>query len=618
MTHLQRIRAVFLCGALTAAAALAAPARAERRADAPAQPQRVAPGDTDQTLRAMRDELSRSKERLRIPDHEAPFYIEYRLLDLDVRTITAQFGALLQSSTTRNRFMRVGIRVGDYKLDSSNFLTDEAFRGFIGSTGTVGIDRDYDSLRQDLWLATDQAYKEALDALARKRGFLRSLARPSDIDDFSREQPVRQIDLRLEPDWTSRNWDDEARAASAALRVFPELYSSRVTYRLIYVTSYLMNSEGTEIRTSRSLAAIEASLETQADDGMPLHHYYSAYTVRPADLPSADVVKKELERTGHELAMLRAAPPASDYVGPVLFEPSAAGALLAQVLAPSISGARPPLSMLPVYDQILERMGGRSEWSSRLNSRVLPQGVSLVDDPAAKEFQGKPLIGQYDVDEDGVRGQRVALVEDGTLHSLLMSRRPGPDFNHSNGHGRSGYLQEPHPLMSNLFFSSSEGVSPADLRKKFLDACKAAGRPWCLIVKQMDNPAVAIHHQDELSDVIGGLAAGAATGERLPLLLYRVNVNDGREELVRGARLTGVTLRSMRNLLAVGNDPTAYSYFQSLVSGFAGTSLGAFGSADSGVPSVVIAPSLLFEEVEVRGARGEPRRLPLLSAPPLR
>jgi len=150
----------------------------------------VQPSDADRTLKAMQDEMERSRQRLQIPGLERPYYIEYRLLDLDVRNVAASFGAILSSTTARNRFMRVDVRVGDYRLDSSNFVTDEAFRGFIGSAGNVGIDRDYDSLRQDLWLATDQAYKEALDRLARKRAFVRSLAKPSDIDDFAR-QPAR-------------------------------------------------------------------------------------------------------------------------------------------------------------------------------------------------------------------------------------------------------------------------------------------------------------------------------------------------------------------------------------------------------------------------------------------
>ncbi len=582
-----------------------------------ASAQRVQPGDSDKTLQAMRDELQRSRGRLAIQGLERPYYIEYRLLDLDVRTISASFGALLQSNTARNRIMSVGVRVGDYKLDSSNFVTDDAFRGFIGSTGTVGIDRDYESLRQDLWLATDQAYKEALDTLSRKRGFLRSLAKPPDIGDFSGAKPLVLIRPRVEPDWNARNWEEEAKAVSAVLRAYPELYSTRVTFHLIYATSYLMNTEGTEIRVSKSLAAVEASLETQAADGMPLHHFYAAYATRPAGLPAADAVRKELDRVSKELIALRASPPAQDYVGPVLFEAPAAGALLAQMFGPSVSGARPPLSMLPMFDQILERMGGRSEWSGRLGSRVLPSSVTLVDDPTAKEFGSQPLLGSYDVDEEGVRAERVALVEGGVLHRLLMSRRPGPDIDDSNGHGRAAFLGDPRAAISNLFFSSQETQSPAELRKKFLDKCREEGREWCLVVRQMDNPALGIHRQEDFSDMIAGMAAGVGSGDRVPLLVYRVYVADGSEEPVRGARLTGLNLRALRNLTGIGSDAAVFTFMQSQQAGFGGTALGAFGTAQGGLPSAIVAPSLLFEELEVRGARGEPRRLPLVPAPPL-
>src|SRR5215470_1831889 len=251
------------------------PAPAQAASKDPAQAQ--ASQDKDQTLNAMRDEMARSKTRLelKIPgtnEPVKPYYIEYRLLDLDVREIVGQFGTLLTSTHTRNRFMDVEARVGNYKLDSSNFIGDEGFRGFIGSTGTVGIDRDYDSLRQDLWIATDQAFKEAVEAYSRKQAYLSSLARQSEIDDFSKAQPVKIVEPLVTPDWTNRNWDEEARQTSATLRQFPEIYESRVTYYLVYATEYLMTSEGTEIRTNRSFAAIESGMNTLAKDGMPLNH----------------------------------------------------------------------------------------------------------------------------------------------------------------------------------------------------------------------------------------------------------------------------------------------------------------------------------------------------------
>lgn len=570
----------------------------------------------------MHDEMNRAKTRLElkipnIPQPVRPYYLEYRLLDLEVREVVAEYGTLLSSTRTRNRFMDVEARVGSYKLDSSNFVSDDGFRGFIGPTGSVGIDRDYDSLRQDLWIATDQAFKEAVETYSRKQAYLSSLARQSDIDDFSKAEPVQLMEPLETPDWTTRNWDQEARDTSAALRAFSEIRESRVTYYLVYATEYLLTSEGTEIRQNRHFAAIEAGLSAFADDGVPLNHFYAAYATRPADLPGVEAVRKGLNVAGTELMALRAAPPAQDYTGPVLFEARAAAPMLAQVLGPAVNGARPPISFSPVMEQMLGNLGGKSDWVGRLGARVLPSGVTLVDDPGAKGFQGTSLIGGYAVDDEGARAQKVTLVEGGNLKGELMSRRPGPDSNQSNGHGRAAFLNDAKPTMSNLFFSSAETVSPSELKKKFLDACRAEKLNYCLVVREMDNPALSLLHQEDFSELLASYGGGAGTGDRLPLVVYRVYPDTGREEIIRGSRIIGLNSRALRNLAGIGNDSFAFNYMQSQINGFSGTALGAFGSAQNGLPASVVAPSLLFEELEVRGARGEAKRLPLLPPPPM-
>jgi TldD protein len=604
----RRANAVVAIGFLAAALSCVSTSRAQSAQD------------NDQTLRAMRDEMARAKTRLEIniPGTDKPvqpYYLEYRLLDLDVREISGEFGALLATGHNRNRFMNVQARIGDYKRDSSNFISDDGFRGFIGPQGQVGIDRDYDSLRQDLWIATDQAFKEAVETYSRKQAYLGSLARQTDIDDFSKVEPVKLIEPLVTPDWSNRNWENEARSTSAALRAFPQIYESRVTYYLVYATEYLLTSEGTEIRTNRAFAAIEAGLDALADDGMPLNHFYATYAPRPADLPSPDAVRKDLNVAGSELMALRAAPPAQEYIGPVLFEARAAAPLVAQVLGPAMDGARPPVSFTPIVEQLLTGLGGKSDWIGKIGTRVLPATVMLVDDPGTKEFHGTPLIGGYSVDDEGVRAEKVTLVENGTLRDLLMSRRPGPDSDRSNGRGRSAFLSDAKPTMSNLIFTSTETLSPADLKKKFLEKCREEGLSYCLIVKQMDNPSLSLLHQEEFSELLASFGGGAGTGDRLPLIVYRIDPKDGREEMIRGSRIIGLNTRSLRNLGGIGNDSFVCNYMQSQIAGFAGTALGAFGSAQNGLPASVVAPSLLFDELEVRGARGEPKRLPLLPAP---
>jgi predicted Zn-dependent protease len=580
-----------------------------------------APADNDHTLQAMKDEMARAKSRLelQIPKLDKPvrpYYIEYRLLDMDIREVVAEYGALVTSAHNRSRVMNVSARVGDYKLDSSNFISEDGFRGFIGPSGTVGIDRDYDSLRQDLWIATDQAFKEAVETYSRKQAYLSSLARQSDIDDFSHVQPVTHIEPLVGSDWTSRNWEQEARDSSAALRAFPQIYESRVTYYLVFTTEYLLTSEGTEVRANHSFAGIESGLSSLAADGMQVNNYYATYAPRPADLPSPDAVRKALNVAGTELMGMRAAPPAPDYTGPVLFEPRAAAALLAEVLTPSLSGARPPLAFQPVVEQLMSSLGGRSDWSGKVGTRVLPAGVTLLDNPGAADYKGALLIGSYAIDQEGVPGDKVTLVDEGKLKNLLMSRRPGPDFEKSNGHGRSAFLVDARPAMSNLFFSSAEALSKEDLKKKFLDSCRAEKLDYCMVVRQMDNPSLSLLHQEDFSELLASFGGNAAT-DRLPLVVYKIYPSDGHEEIVRGARISGFSPRMLRNIEGVGNDSVVFNYMQNQTAGVAGTALAAFGTAQNGLPASVVAPSLLFEEVEVRGARGEPKHLPLLPEPPM-
>ena len=137
-----------------------------------------------------------------------------------------------------------------------------------------------------------------------------------------------------------------------------------------------------------------------------------------------------------------------------------------------------------------------------------------------------------------------------------------------------------------------------------------------MVVRQMDNPSLSLLHQDDFSELLASFGGNAAT-DRLPLVVYKIYPADGREEIVRGARISGFSPRILRNIEGIGNDNYVFNYMQNETAGVAGTSLAAFGAAQNGLPASVVAPSLLFEEVEVRGARGEPKRLPLLPQPPM-
>jgi hypothetical protein len=155
------------------------------------------------------------------------------------------------------------------------------------------------------------------------------------------------------------------------------------------------------------------------------------------------------------------------------------------------------------------------------------------------------------------------------------------------------------------------------MKKKFLDACRAEKLNYCILVREMDNPTLSLLHQEDFSELLASFGGGAGTGDRLPLVVFRVYPDTGREEMIRGSRIIGLNTRVLRNLAGIGSDNFVYNYMQSQITGFAGTALGAFGSAQGGIPASMVAPSLLFDELEVRGARGEAKRLPLMPPPPM-
>jgi len=76
-------------------------------------------------------------------------------------------------------------------------------------------------------------------------------------------------------------------------------------------------------------------------------------------------------------------------------------------------------------------------YNSSYQTRVLPDFLSVVDNPTLTAFSGKEFSGTYSVDDEGVPAQKVALVQDGKLVSYRLGREPIRDFPDSNGHGRA-------------------------------------------------------------------------------------------------------------------------------------------------------------------------------------
>jgi predicted Zn-dependent protease len=312
-----------------------------------------------------------------------------------------------------------------------------------------------------------------------------------------------------------------------------------------------------------------------------------------------------------ELTALASAPVLEEYIGPVLFTQQASAELFTRVLAPHLSGERPPLSNIPQNFGITTFS---SKLTQRFNRKILPKEISIIDNPLQADFNQAPFIGSYNIDDEGVAAKPVNLVEKGILKTLLMSRRPREEISQSNGHGRSSLMGNPGTQIGNLLITTEKGKTYQELKKELLELCTDQGLDFGLIIKTVDNPAIT-----------GMEAPGSGPGSSqtesaltTPVIMVRVYVKDGREELVRGLTVSELSVSHLKDITAVGKD---YYVLNRMVAP-AGTITGSIftfyitrAGASMTIPASIVAPSVLFEELEFKKSEEKRQKTPLMTHP---
>ena len=515
----------------------------------------------DGLLEALLTELERSQTQLKMNQVQAPYYIEYRVNEVEDLGIEAAFGALRENQHIHVRVLRVVVRVGDYKQDSY-------FARGQGETSILPLDNDPIALRRQLWLATDQAYKAAGQALAEKQAGLKQFSvDPNPVDDFAKARPVVAVEPTASLRVDEAGWKKTLQDATSLYKQYPDMQSVTASARFTANNEYLVNSEGTVTRSGKTTYTVQLNSSAQAADGMRLSRSPAYMVARPEELPTHDALIGDTKKMLETVMALRQAPIVEEeYRGPVLFAADAADDIVASLIGQNVLGHKPQLGKP-------NRTVGA--FATSYKTRVLPNFLSIVDDPTLNVFQGKSLVGSYDLDSEGVKAQAVNVIENGTLTNYLVGRQPIRDFPASNGHGRAAPGSFPGPSLGVLLVKSSEEQGAEDLKKKVMQMVTDQGKPYGYRVET--------------------LGPGNS-----PRLLYRVYAKDGHEELVRGAVFSELDIRALRSdLIAVGNDP--------LVSNRPG-----------GTPTTIICPSLLFGELEVKRADTSKDKLPDYPPPPLK
>jgi TldD protein len=582
--------------ACSAGLALAPTVSAQAQPAAAATAPAKAPfGSSEVLRRAMRDELQRGLSGISLPDMPKPYYISAALTDHDLRQVSASLGSVQTSIQRRWRHLQVGVRVGDYDFDNSNFMGG----GPPTWSSQIPFEDDYEVLRRACWLLIDASYKTATSAYEAKRARRADESqdddRPPSFTRTQARQSVRDDALALS---AQDAYVTLAKSLSAALRDVPEIQDSGVmivasTSRRTFVTT-----EGSDVVEPRAVFSIVAWAVTQAADGMMLVDYETFHAPRYEALPSTEDMLAAVQAIGQRLRQARTAPVADNYSGPVLFEGIAAAQLIEHLFASHLSGTPPPETPMGASPE-QNPLAGRVGWG------VLPRGFSVVDDPGLDRFRGTALIGGYQFDDEGVPAERVELVRDGKLRQLLMSRTPSKEFKSSNGHGRSGFMGTVTGQVSNLVVRA-RGVSRRALRARLLREVRREGLPYGLVVRRLDDPiatAMAWARTREFRPGMGGSLPN-------PVLVYKV-LPDGTEERLRGASLHSIQTDDLRDILAASRSVTVHQ------SGGLAAVAGLLGHSGMGSGVSIVAPDLLLRKASVRKPTAPHRKPPILPRPTL-
>src|SRR5262249_23074784 len=193
--------------------------------------------------------------------------------------------------------------------------------------------------------------------------------------------------------------------ASDLFRGDPTLESSGAFLQFRVLNRYFVNTEGTVTRSGKAMYTFSFSGATQADDGMHIERSRAYVVTRPEELPKPEEIAKDAKELIATFDRLRKAPLVEDdYRGPVLFSADAATALFERFIVPNVLGIRPELG---------NPARVRGEFNSRYKGTVLPDFFTVVDDPQSRKVSNLTLAGSYDVDDEGVDGRAVTLVEKG-------------------------------------------------------------------------------------------------------------------------------------------------------------------------------------------------------------
>jgi hypothetical protein len=564
--------------------------------------------NSDIILKAMKDELNRSMSELKIENLEKPYYIEYKLTISQQYLTTSDMGQVLSNDDPLRITLNVGIRIGDYKFDNSNFF-DIGF-SFFGSTDDeenyqnriMPVELTYDNIRREIWLATDAAYKQSSEVYSKKIATLKNIIRKDTIPDFSVVSPVKSYDTAKTKDFDFAKYTNVVKELSKIFQNYSKIFVSQVAFEYLQNRTFYVNSEGMEYVKDSYFSGLESIAFAQKDDGTPVINHYHSYTTYPEFLPNADSLSKAIHKmaTTTEKSLI-AKSLDEPYNGPVLIVGEATGELISRSLAPNFIAQRQQLteSMMGIVSQ------RNSSFQKKIGGRVLPEFISVVDNPTINKYEKSTFLGFYKIDDQGIKPETINLVEKGYLKSLLNDRTPTKRLLVSNGHKREGAI-----TYSNLFIEveKEKTLNNNEIKTKLIELIKQRDLPFGIIITKIANQNIM---STSIMSKTYGITSYLVDQNSSPIIEAYKIYQDGREEFVSNIQISSISAPTFKDIIFAGTENYVFNHLSVNSGGF-------MGEGSPYIPTSIISPALLFEDLEINPIEKDTPKPPFFSNPILK
>lgn len=533
----------------------------------------------DGLLKILKSELEREYSVLK--ENDPPlYYLAYRVEEISQKNLSYLFGSKTSENSEKERVFQVIIRVGSPELDNTHELKGMDYydyESYYMQVSQLPLLNDEKVIRKTLWKLTQSQFAKAIERYQKVLANEKVRAEREDKSpDFNIGRSYVEVIEKKEPKFSVEKWDKILKKLTSFFKNYPEILKGRADLQYYLINKYFVDSNGTFLKYPESRIRLFLSVSTRTEDGQDLFLYESYVAFAEEEIMKEKDLMEKAKELAEKLLKLRDAPEAEPYSGPAIFLPRATAVFFHEVLGHRLEGHR----------QKTEKEG--QTFTKKIGQKILPEFISIIDDPTKDHFNGKPLAGHYFYDDEGSKAEKVTLVENGILKNFLMSKTPVKGFNESNGHGRGQIGLKTVTRQGNLIVLSSKGVSFSELKKKLIEKLKEKNKPYGLI----------------FADVSGGFTITQRTFVQafkvIPLEVYKI-YQDGREEIIRGVDIVGTPISALETIIETGNE---YDVFN----GFCGAESGA-------VPVSAVAPAILVENIEIEKRFKEMNKPPILPSP---